>query len=641
MFEREKMPHGAPPTPTGTNRFGNSPNRKRRVNFSSTDQPKAVEDGMTTSKAFWKLFRKTMGFEPAAKGGKTLTDDGGYAKHQAMLTMFRRKYGIRLNEEEGEKLAGDREDPSRESSDARMMMAAFDKKLSEMDDEYEFVPEADDTFDWSDEARVLANLISSDLRLEDRRRPELTTRDFALSYFKSLRMKDMNIVHIDEGLKDFTSLTELSLSGNPLGMLRRLPETLVILNVYNCNIREIGDMVLPNLVHLGIGYNEINDEVLAKFPEHFPNILSLDIGYNHLTNFRKTTDSLGGVPKLMQLMLFGNPCCLIRGYTSLALQALQKLARFDNVPVGADDREHYDEVLRRLVEEEKAAQPSSEVEEVVAAVGGEDGGEEENKDAEKVEEVAQAEEPQDPLTVLQISVSTVMNAPTPTLPKPPPKDEVSDESSMQSSEGDSKGKKKGGKKTPSPPSRPASPEEMTVEDWKTLAQEQDLRYFVRVIPPSKAGEHIAYTTRAIEWDPEIVFGDTERLEVPRTAELTECIQFDGLHLELWQSYPGIKTPVGADTKDEGKNGGSPEPSGETEDEAGLGETEVPRRDVLVAQADVGLSALLNIKSNGVGEVDLMVQWKALLTSNGFKLGEDTTVSVKVQLNAVPIVPPTE
>ena len=44
--------------------------------------------------------------------------------------------------------------------------------------------------------------------------------------------------------------------------------------------------VLPNLLHLGIGYNEIEDEVLSQFPDIFPSILSLDISYNHVCNFK-------------------------------------------------------------------------------------------------------------------------------------------------------------------------------------------------------------------------------------------------------------------------------------------------------------------------------------------------------------------
>ena len=190
---------------------GPSPNRRRRRILNDTAAAPPVDEGMTTSKAFWKLFRKTMGFEPSAAGAK-VEGDGGYARHQAMLSMFRRKYGIRLEEQAEEKMSGDRQDPSRESADARMMMADFDRRLAEADEEYEFTMEAEDTFDWSDEAKTLADLVASDLRLEDRRRPELTTRDFVLGYFKTLRMKDMNIVRLRPWLAEITYSLALALN---------------------------------------------------------------------------------------------------------------------------------------------------------------------------------------------------------------------------------------------------------------------------------------------------------------------------------------------------------------------------------------------------------------------------------------------
>jgi hypothetical protein len=590
-----------------------------------------VDEGMTTSKAFWKLFRKTMGFEPSAAGAK-VEGDGGYARHQAMLSMFRRKYGIRLEEQAEEKMSGDRQDPSRESADARMMMADFDRRLAEADEEYEFTMEAEDTFDWSDEAKTLADLVASDLRLEDRRRPELTTRDFVLGYFKTLRMKDMNIVRIDEDLKHFSALAELSLSGNPLGALRRLPQNLVILNVYNCNVRQLGGagMALPKLVHLGIGYNEVDNDVLKGFPATFPNLLSLDISYNHLSTFQQSMETLREMPKLTSLMLYGNPCCLVRGYTSKTLAGLPKLLRFDDNIVGADDREFYAEELEKLEQEEwvaleaeRAAEAAAAEAETAAAPEGEgdEAEAEEGKDAEGKEEAADPTPPKDAATTLNITISSVKNAPPPKVPKP-----VLDEESQSSvEEPPAKGKGKGKKgKTPTP-SRPMSPEDMTPEDYKALAEDQDMRYFVRVVPPSNAGEHIAYTTRAVPWDVEMAVDDDTKLEMPRTGELVECMTFDGLHLELWQSFPGDKpaNTAGEDAED---------PAQEEGDE--LNETEVPRRDILVAYSDVDIKGLLNPKLNGVTNVESTAVWKSLPGGTA-KFREECSVGVTIGMNNIP------
>ena len=78
-------------------------------------------------------------------------------------------------------------------------VAEFDKRLSERDEEYEYVPQMQDSLNYLMK-RGNADLISGDLRLEERRRPELTTRSFITNYFKTLRLKNMNILRIDEGL---------------------------------------------------------------------------------------------------------------------------------------------------------------------------------------------------------------------------------------------------------------------------------------------------------------------------------------------------------------------------------------------------------------------------------------------------------
>ena len=68
---------------------------------------------------------------------------------------------------------------------------------------------------------------------------------------------------------------------------------------------------------------------------------------------------------------------------------------------------------------------------------------------------------------------------------------------------------------------------MTSEiDYKNLAEEQDFRYFVRIVPPSEAAEHIAYTTKAVSWDTDVNIGDVTELEIPRTGDLVPCIMFD-------------------------------------------------------------------------------------------------------------------
>ena len=628
----------------GGSKHNTSPNRKRRQLLSTTTKvnPK-IENGFTTSKAFWKLFKASMGFMPPSSGYIPVSDDGGYAKFQAMVSDFRKRYGIRLDENEEEKMSGDREDPSREEADSKRMLADFEKRLSEQDKEYEYTPQMEDTLNWSDEAKQLADLISNDLRLEERRRPELTTRLFITNYFKTLRMKNMNIVRIDEGLNVFTSLRELSLSGNPLGSLQSLPKTLVVLNVYNCNIRNVGSETLPKLLHLGIGYNEVDDEVLNSFPNIFPSMLSLDISYNYICNFNKAMETLASMPKTTQLLIWGNPCTLIRGYTSRALVALQKVTRFDGNKIGADDRDHYAEELNKLNEEEENAkppEPEPTEEEVMAEKEEEetDGKEQENDEGkgEKEEEeegktfeetATEEEDSNDYMTIFNINIKNVTNPPPPKIPPPPPApvEEESSTESTKSKKGKKGGKKKG--KTPEP-SRPTSPEDMTPEDYKNLAEEQDFRYFVRIVPPSEAAEHIAYTTKAVSWDTDVNIGDVTELEIPRTGDLVPCIMFDGLKLELWESLPGDKPQPKEGEEDAEKKGDEEGEEGETVEE------DIPRKDKLVAIAVVNLNELIDAKSNGVKSIDKTSIWKPPLGTRNKKLSEDVVVNISIGMNTI-------
>merc|ERR1711871_499385 len=169
----------------------------------------------------------------------------------------------------------------------------------------------------------------------------------------------------------------------------------------------------------GIGYNEVGDDVLKDFPTTFPNLLSLDVSYNHLNNFQQSMKTLNEFSKLTSLMFYGNPCCLVRGYTSKALAELPKLLRFEDNVIGADDREFYAEELEKLEQEETAA---LEAEKSAAAAAAEtdavpDDGEE-GKDESTKEEDVQPIPPNDTQTILNIIIENVKNAPPPKVPKP-------------------------------------------------------------------------------------------------------------------------------------------------------------------------------------------------------------------------------
>ena len=194
-------------------------------------------------------------------------------------------------------------------------------------------------------------------------------------------------------------------------------------------------------------------------------------------------------------------------------------------------------------------------------------------------------------TVFNIHIKNITNPPPPRLPPAPPA-AVEAEPSQEDSKKGKKGKKKG--KTPEP-SRPVSAEDMSQEDYKNLAEEQDFRYFVRVVPPSEAAEHIAYTTKAVQWDSDISIGDIMQLDIPRTGDLVPGMLFDGLKLELWESLPGEKSPVGEENSEEDAK------IAENEEESS--DEPIPRKDKLVAFTEVSLKDLVDSKSNGVKSIE--------------------------------------
>ena len=255
-------------------------------------------------------------------------------------------------------------------------------------------------------------------------------------------------------------------------------------------------------------------------------------------------------------------------------------------------------------------------------------GEKSEKEEVLTEEEPEVEEDNDHKTIFNIVIKNITNPPPPKIQPPPPAplEEESSTDSTKSKKGKKGGKAKG--KTPVP-SRPSSPEDMTPEDYKNLAEEQDFRYFVRVIPPSEAAEHIAYTTKAVPWDTDLSINDFMELEIPRTGDLVSCIMFDGLKLELWESLPGDVPP----SKDGEEDNGDAEKKGDEEDGETVEEI-IPRKDKLVAVADVNLNELVDAKSNGVKSIDKTCIWKPPLGTRNKKISEDVIVSVSIGINTI-------
>jgi len=175
--------------------------------------------------------------------------------------------------------------------------------------------------DWmgSEEAKLIGKLP-----------PDLTGEE-VIHCFETLRMPRMKIDRLD--LENFQRLQELDISGNSLGRIEGIPWSLQILNAYDCQIEEIGNLP-EGLLHLGLGYNrQSNNQQINSIVTMCPQLVSLDLSYNSLCDFEVMLQSLKSLKKLRHLYLTGNPLALAPNYRLWVLKSLEGLEVFDDIPI--------------------------------------------------------------------------------------------------------------------------------------------------------------------------------------------------------------------------------------------------------------------------------------------------------------------
>ena len=92
--------------------------------------------------------------------------------------------------------------------------------------------------------------------------------------------------------------------------------------------------------------------------------------------------------------------------------------------------------------------------------------------------------------------------------------------------------------------------------------------------------------------------------------------------------PGDKPQPKEGEEDAEKKGDEEGEEGETVEE------DIPRKDKLVAVADVNLNELVDAKSNGVKSIDKTCIWKPPLGTRNKKISEDVIVSVSIGINTI-------
>ncbi|XP_064619567.1 leucine-rich repeat-containing protein 43-like isoform X2 [Lineus longissimus] len=198
-------------------------------------------------------------------------------------------------------------------------------------------------YSWSNEAKELREIAVKS--------PWLVDQKFILSYFKTLRIVNKGVCEVDKRLLNFSNLEELTLSANHLKLVnsRNLPPNLKVLELCANDISDLADLCVkaPPLEHLGLGYNNIANTDDYITGQIWPTLLSLDLSHNSLTDLMDIVRKLTTLPKLRNLILVGNPICLIPGYRGYVIDSLRKLQILDDIRISADEEHQFKGLARR------------------------------------------------------------------------------------------------------------------------------------------------------------------------------------------------------------------------------------------------------------------------------------------------------
>ncbi|KAM9371589.1 leucine-rich repeat-containing protein 43 [Phaethornis superciliosus] len=165
---------------------------------------------------------------------------------------------------------------------------------------------------------------------------------------RSLRIVGKEVEEVDEGLLQFKQLEELILSTNQISRITsaNLPQTLKVLELC-CNavadLQELCAQPLPELQHLGLGYNRLCSPWQDKYltANCWPNLVSLDLSFNSLTDLLDLVSQLSSLHKLRILLLQGNPLALIPTYRGFLVDSLPKLLILDDIHIEPEERDQF------------------------------------------------------------------------------------------------------------------------------------------------------------------------------------------------------------------------------------------------------------------------------------------------------------
>ena len=162
---------------------------------------------------------------------------------------------------------------------------------------------------------------------------DFCNEDYIINFFETLYFQRMGIENMDASLSKMGNLQVLNLSYNKLTSIPSvLPPKLQELNLTGNMITYVATGSHKSLLHIGVAYNQLNDDGLKAIAISFPKLFCIDIAHNCLESITETIVTLSTLPDLKMLYLIGNPVMLAPNYRTVMKTKFNTLKVLDGVP---------------------------------------------------------------------------------------------------------------------------------------------------------------------------------------------------------------------------------------------------------------------------------------------------------------------
>ncbi|XP_043966978.1 leucine-rich repeat-containing protein 43-like [Gambusia affinis] len=189
---------------------------------------------------------------------------------------------------------------------------------------------------------------ASELRELAVKEPKRLSKNFILSYLKTIRITGKNVSCIDKGLLKFSKLEELVLSGNLISEIpaKHLPSTLKILELQANRLTSVSGLASsppPQLKYLGLGSNSLgsHQDICDLTGRHWPHLACLDLSNCNFQEQQFLIAALETLPCLKTLSLKGNPFTMAPSYPGFTVDSLPELACLDASWLTTEDRYNF------------------------------------------------------------------------------------------------------------------------------------------------------------------------------------------------------------------------------------------------------------------------------------------------------------